>query len=419
MQDLSTLSAAEAAKLIREGVITSEALVRASLECIAAREPDVLAWAHLDARFALDQAVERDAELWRGAPIGPLHGVPIGIKDIIDTKHLPTEQGTPVYKGRRPSEDAEVVRRLIAAGAVILGKTETTELAFFGPGRTRNPHDLARTPGGSSSGSAAAVADLHVPLALGTQTAGSIIRPASYCGVIGMKPTFGLIPCEGVLEQSAALDTIGGLARSLQDMALLVSCLAGIPLESSWGRSIRLAFVRSPAWREGEPAMHEAMKDFVSEHRDLVEEIELPRDFATTSGLQRAVQFRDIAKNYGPLLESHRTVLSAKLAEVIAIGRTVSERDYEEALARREPLYVALAPILSRYDAIVTPAAAGPAPNGLASTGSPAFNFLWTYLGMPALTLPLLTVEGLPLGVQLVGARGADAKLIAAASALR
>ncbi|MGQ0674099.1 MAG: amidase [Hyphomicrobium sp.] len=436
MRELETWTASTAAAAIRSGDITSEALVSALLARIAEREPHVEAWAHLDGEFALRQARAADQAKRMVRDLPPLFGVPVGIKDIIDTGELPTENGTAIFTGRRPAGDASVVLQLKKAGALILGKTVTTELAFFGPGKTRNPRNPAHTPGGSSSGSAAAVADGQVPLALGTQTAGSILRPASYCGVIGFKPTFGRVSRTGVLAQSPPLDTVGGYARSVEDIALLIDAMSGFDardaamtdgpraslveaLRSAETKPPRLAFVRSPAWPQGETAMHAAFARLVARlGPDIVEEVELPEAFTTTGGLQRAVQFRDIARNYGPLLDAHPGRLSTKLAEVIAEGRTVGDAEYHAALARRDPLYEALAPLLSRYDAILTPAAAGPAPRGFSSTGSPAFNFLWTYLGMPAISLPLLEAGGLPLGVQLVGVRGDDGKLLATSRSL-
>ncbi len=423
MNDLSKLSATEAADLIRRNVITSENLVAACLERIRQRDNAIEAWAHLNPEFALSQARERDVAIRAGKRGGRLHGVPVGIKDIIDTAALPTENGTPVFAGRQPGTNARVVQLLVAEGAVILGKTVTTELAFFGPGKTRNPHDPTRTPGGSSSGSAAAVADFQVPLALGTQTAGSIIRPASYCGVLGMKPTFGTVPRDGVLEQSPPLDTIGGYARSAADMRLLMATLFDpsdpeLERPTNLSQPPRFAFVKTPAWPEREPEMQAAFANLQSKNADIIKEVDLPALFQETSGLQKAVQFRDIARNYGPILDANPGVMSDKLAEVIAAGRTVNDDDYQDALDVREPLYQSLAPILSDYDAILTPAATGVAPVGLASTGSPVFNFLWTYLGMPAVSIPLLEFNKLPLGVQLVGARGADAKLLSAANAL-
>lgn len=426
MEEFYRLTAGAAASAIRRGELTSEQLVASCLARIAEREPVVGAWAHLDTAYALSQARSWDAAAKRGEWKGPLHGVPVGVKDIVDTAGLPTENGTPVFAGRRPSRDAAIVANLKSAGAVILGKTVTTELAFFGPGKTRNPHNRDHTPGGSSSGSAAAVADFHVPLAIGTQTAGSIIRPASYCGVIGFKPTFGIVPREGVLEQSPPLDTIGGYARTTEDVALLVGGMSGPPprvgpegcLRRVGEGSARFAFIKTLAWPQGEDGMKQAFAHLIAHLGDHVDEVELPPEFAATGGLQRAIQFRDIAKNYGPYLDAHPNVISVKLAEVIGEGRTVTDAEYASALARRDDLTAALAPILSRYDAILTPAASGPAPRGLASTGSPAFNFLWTYLGMPAISLPLLETDGLPLGVQLVGARGEDAVFIKVAAKL-
>lgn len=418
--DPAALGAVEARDAIRRGELTSEALVTACLDRIAEREPLIQAWAQLDTDDALAQARAADRARARRQTLGVLHGVPVGVKDIIDTAEMPTEYGSPIFAGRRPDHDAVVVVALKRAGAVILGKTVTTELAFFSPGKTRNPRNGEHTPGGSSSGSAAAVADFHVPLALGTQTAGSILRPASFCGVIGFKPGFGLVPREGVLEQSAPLDTIGGFARSVEDVALLMDVLAGAALGESppSAREPRFAFVRSPAWPLGEESMKEAFRVFVSRLGLAVEEVDTPPSFAEGMDAQRRVQFRDIARNYGPLLDAHPSQVSAKLAEVIAEGRAVTDAQYEAALAPREPLYAEYQKLLDGFDAILTPASAGPAPRGLASTGTPAFNALWTYLGVPAISLPLLEADGLPLGVQLTGRRGEDGKHLEAASAL-
>lgn len=417
MTQLFTLTATEARRAIADGMISSTDLVRACLERIQDREPLVGAWAHLDPQSALRQAQVADDVRKSGGTLRPLHGIPVGIKDIIDTQDLPTEYGTGVFAGRRPERDAEVVRRLRAAGAIILGKTVTTELAFYGPGKTRNPIDPDRTPGGSSSGSAASVADHHVPLALGSQTAGSILRPASYCGVIGFKPTFGMIPLDGVLAQSPPLDTLGGYARNIEDIAILTSVLAARPMRVDTSRrSVRLAFVRTPSWPQGDEGMRAAFLEMAEKNRQIITEVELPAVFADTGGLQRAVQFRDIARNYGPIVEANPELVSAKLKEVVSEGRTVSDAEYNDALARRETLQKALEPILEMYDAIVTPAAPGIAPMGLASTGSPLFNFLWTYLGLPAISVPLLAIDDLPLGVQLVGRAGDDADLLRVAS---
>lgn len=419
MNDFHRLTACEMHAEIIARRLSSVDLVNDCLRRIWLREPIIKAWAHIEPGFALAQAEAADNARAAGQPLGPLHGIPVGIKDIIDTAGLPTEYGTPAFGGRRPTVDAEIVQRLKAAGAIILGKTVTTELAFYGPGSTRNPRDPQRTPGGSSSGSAAAVADFHVPLAIGSQTAGSILRPASYCGVIGLKPTFGAIPLDGVLGQSPPLDTLGGYARSVADLALLTAVLSGRPCDRPAlpNRPLRLAFVKTPAWPFGDEAMRSSFERLAAENSAIIDEVPLPSVFDDTGGLQRAVQFHDIAANYGPIVAKHADVMSDKLKEVIAEGRLVTDDEYRTARARREPLYAALEPIFAAYDAILTPSAEGIAPHGLSATGSPMFNFLWTYLGVPAISVPLLAVDGLPLGVQLVGRRDGDAHLLAVAEA--
>lgn len=433
--DLARLSASEARVLLERGDITSEALVGACLERIAERDAAVEAWAYLDPQSAMAAARGCDAARAAKRPLGRLAGIPVGVKDIIDTTDMPTENGTAVHAGRRPSTDAAIVTQLKAEGAIILGKTVTTELAFFGPGKTKNPKDPARTPGGSSSGSAAAVSDFQVALALGTQTAGSIIRPASYCGSIGYKPTFGYASRTGVLAQSAPLDTVGGYARTVADIALLIDSISGYDLadrdmtcgqkpslsaalQSPLARAPRFAFVKTPAWSQAEANARAAIEQFARGFGARAEIVEtaLPTEFEGSLRLQQIVQFADISKNYGPIADANPSRVSDKLKDVIAEGRTFSSADYAAARAEREPLYDALRPILVNYDAILTPAAAGPALPGLQSTGSPTFNALWTYLGTPCISLPLLEVDGLPLGVQLAGARGGDANLLKAAN---
>ncbi len=429
--DPSAMTATEAAAALRAGSLTSEALVAACLARIKMRDPDVEAWAYIDPKKVLAEARMADAA---GRPSGtskPLAGIPVAIKDIIDTAGMPTEYGSPVFKGHQPSEDASVVSQLRAAGAILMGKSVTTELAFFGPGKTKNPRHAGHTPGGSSSGSAAAVADCQVPLALGTQTAGSIIRPASFCGTIGFKPTFGYVSRTGVLAQSAPLDTLGGYARSVDDIALLMDCISAfdprdsdmssVPkpslvaaLTSALGRPPRFAFVKTPAWPSAEPETRSAFEAFAASFGSQAEIVEtaLGPDFDVALRLQQIVQFSDIARNYGPIAGKNPQLMSQKLKEIIQEGLSFSSADCAAARAERDPLYDALRPVLINYDAILTPAAAGPAPEGLSSTGSPMFNALWTYLGMPCISLPLLEARGLPLGVQLVAARGDDAGLL-------
>ncbi|MFT3732073.1 MAG: amidase [Hyphomicrobium sp.] len=432
---LLRLTATEARRALAAGDFTSEQLVGAHLERIEKRDPDVHAWVRIDAERALEAARESDRRRASGEAMGALAGIPVGVKDIIDTKDFPTELGSPIFAGRQPAADAFVVSSLKAAGAIILGKTVTTEFAFFGPGPTRNPHDLERTPGGSSSGSAAAVADFQVPLALGTQTAGSIIRPASYCGVVGFKPTFGYVSRAGVFAQSAPLDTIGGYARSVEDIALLMDSISRFDVRDrdmttgakpllaqaaamARERPPRLAIVKTPAWPQGDDQMRASFELFASTFKGTVEvtEADLPAGFNKIIRLQQIVQFSDIARNYGPIAKAHPDRVSARLKEIISEGSSFSAQSYEDARMKQETLYDALRPILVNHDAILTPAAQGIAPTGLQATGSPMFNGLWTYLGMPCISLPLLSVQAMPLGVQLVGARGDDARLLGIAS---
>jgi Asp-tRNA(Asn)/Glu-tRNA(Gln) amidotransferase A subunit family amidase len=426
--DPSGLTGAAAAAAIRDGQLSAEEVVAACLERIAQREPEVQAWEHLDPEHALSQARDADAALHRGEEPGALHGVPVGIKDIFDTADLPTENGSPIFAGRRPERDAACVAALRNAGAVIMGKTVTTELALLTPARTRNPHNLAHTPGGSSAGSAAAVAAGMVPLALGSQTAGSIIRPASFCGVYGFKPTLGLVPRGGVLMQSHTLDTVGVYGRSVEDLALITDCMTAFDPNdaTSFRRSRpgllgaararppippRLAFVRPPPWIEADPEMRAALQELAGKLGERVVEIELPV-LGDVIEWQRIVQLAENAHYYGPLLDDAPELLSNALRQRLAAGRAVDAQQYLRAITGREPAYRAITGALRTFSAILTPAALGPAPHGLESTGSPIMDGLWTYLGMPTVSLPLLEIRGLPVGVQLVGQRHDDARLL-------
>jgi len=421
---------AEAAAAIREGRTSSTALVATCLERIATTEPTIEAWAHLDREHALRQADAADRHLREGLPVGPLHGVPVGVKDIYDTTDFPTEYGSALWEGYRPRRDAAVVTRLRQAGAVILGKTVSTEYAYYQPNKTRNPHNPAHTPGGSSSGSAAAVAAGMVPIALGSQTNGSVIRPAAFCGVIGYKPTHGTIPRTGAMLLSRTLDTIGVLAQSVGDAALLVELLAGgdgqdpdarperpalsEALAQPLPQAPRLAFVRGPAWKYIEPKA-ETLFTALARQRGAAE-VALGPEF--DNGIERhgAVMAVDMSSNFWSDYERGRDKLSPALCQLLERGRQVPEAVYRDALAAREPLNSALDPLFDDYDAILTASAPGPAPL-FATTGNPAFCSLWTYLGTPAISLPLLrSSNGLPIGVQLVGRRGNDAHLLRVAS---
>jgi len=431
LTNLYAVSAGEAASLIRDGVISSEQLVQACLARVREVDGDVQAWAFLDPEYALEQA--RAADEWRlsGQPIGPLHGVPVGLKDIIDTSDMPTENGSVLHAGRTPSRDATVVAMLRAAGAVIMGKTVTTEFATRTPGKTRNPHDPAHTPGGSSSGSAAAVAAGMVTLALGSQTAGSTIRPAAYCGVYGLKPTHGLVPRHGMLQISRTLDHVGLFARSIDDIALLLEQVAGHderdpdsrPRARVAYREVAaeepplppmFAFVKTPLWDRVDADARAAFAELVEHLGDRVEEVELVGASEDAPAAQAVIADAEIAANLAVEWDKGREALSPSLRARIERGRQVVAVDYLRALAQIAPITASFVEMFEqRYDAILTPAAAGTAPAGLESTGDPAFCALWTLCGMPALSLPLMRgANGLPLGVQLVGARHADARLL-------
>ena len=431
MTNLHLLSASEAARLIRSGTISSEQLVDACLARIREVDGDVQAWTFLDPAHALAQA--RAADEWRlqGSPTGPLHGVPVGIKDIFDTADMPTENGSVLYAGRTPSRDATVVARLRAAGAVIVGKTVTTEFAYFFPGKTRNPHNSEHTPGGSSSGSAAAVAAEMVPLALGSQTNGSTIRPAAYCGVIGFKPTHGLIPRHGIFALSRTLDHVGLFARTVEDIALLAEQLVGFDERDPDTRprsripfleiaaeepplSPMFGFVKTPYWERVDEDTKEGFAELVAQLGEQVEEVELLPSAVEAWNLHQTIMEAEMAANLEREWDKGRDRLSEQLRAQLERGRNVRAIDYQRALSRIAPIHESFVELFEqRYDAILTPAATGAAPKGLASTGDPVFCTLWTLCGMPALSLPLLqSASGLPLGVQLVGPRNGDARLL-------
>jgi Asp-tRNA(Asn)/Glu-tRNA(Gln) amidotransferase A subunit family amidase len=426
-----TLTAAQAARSIAEGLLSSEELVQGCLERFRQLEPTVQAWQFLDEEHALAQARAADERKRSGEPVGALNGIPVGIKDIIDTADMPTENGTVLHKGRMPRKDAAVIAALRAAGAVIMGKTVSTECAYFNPGKTRNPHNPEHTPGGSSSGSAAAVAAQMVPLALGSQTAGSVIRPAAFCGVYGFKPTHGLIPRTGVLQLSRTLDHIGLFARSIEDLALLGEQLvchdegdpdtrprARPPLQAVAAEeppiAPMLAFIKTPHWERADADTKEAYAELVESLGDRVEEVELFPSASEAWDWQRTIMEAEMAANLEPLWLAGKDKLSERLRGLMERGRETRAIDYQRVLRGLPALRESFDELfMERYDAILTPPALGTAPKGLGATGDPVFCVLWTLLGMPAVTLPLMRgANGLPLGVQLVGRRNFDARLL-------
>lgn len=424
------LSAVEARDRMASGAMNATDYVKACLDKIAALDGEIQAFEWLDPSFAMRQAEAADARRKSGRQIGPLHGLPVALKDIIDTKGIPTANGTVIDAGRVPERDAEIVQKLRAAGAIIIGKTVTTELALMYPGKTRNPVNPAHTPGGSSSGSAAAVAAGMVPLAVGTQTGGSVIRPASFCGITGFLPSSGSIPRTGILAQSPTLDRVGVFARSVEDAAMLAEVLFGhddLDKATAPAPHPRLhavastdapvtpmfAFVRTPYWHKASEACQMAMEELAEHLGEGCFEAPLPDAFSEAATVRTRINQAEMSKLYHRYVRDGSDRLSPELTEALDRGSKVLAHDYIAALDWPDYLYAALGEIFQRCDAIITPAAPGPAPRGLESTGDPVFNAIWTLCGTPAITLPLFSDEdGMPMGVQLVGPRGGDARLL-------
>ena len=407
------LTAVEAARRIDVGELTVEALVRACLERIEEREPELAAWAHLDRARVLAQARTHDGS-------GPMHGVPAGIKDIVDTADAPTTYGSPIYRDHRPAADAACVHLIRAAGGIVLGKTVTTEFASRYPGPTRNPHDVRHTPGGSSSGSAAAVADCMAPLGIGTQTAGSVIRPASFCGIYGYKPTFGRLSFAGVRHFAESFDTLGCMARSIEDLAFFRDVLLGVkpsPLEAFAGR-LRLGFCRTHHWDEADEATRTCLEDGarrLAAAGAIVEDVDLPAGFEESAETYGCVQHFEGARCFAPDAERHPDLLSVDARTLYARGMTVGAATYREAVRRLDEWRAAMDEAFAGFDAVLTPSAPGEAPRGLRFTGDVTFNYLWTALHVPAVTIPAFRgSRGLPIGVQLVAPRHTDDRLLAA-----
>jgi Asp-tRNA(Asn)/Glu-tRNA(Gln) amidotransferase A subunit family amidase len=413
---LNTFSAAEAARLIASGEITSEALVRACLERISEREPNLHAWAALDLQHALAQARQCD----RIPPRGPLHGVPIGIKDIIDTADLPTEMGSPIYKGHRPAADAACVASLRAGGAVILGKTITCEFAGMTPDMTANPHNLAHTPGGSSSGSAAAVADFQVPAALGTQTGGSVIRPAAFCGIVGYKPSFGLINRRGVFPAAESLDTVGIMARTVEDVDLVAAHMIGRERVRRDGAAPpRIGLCRTPLWDSVERASAEAVEDAAKRLAAAgaqIQEIILPKRFAGLTEARDHINDYERARALAYEWAAKRDQISSRLTASLTRGHALQASDFMAALELAESCRTRLPALMRDVDMLLAPAVPGEAPRGLDFTGDPRLQGIWTLLRVPTVTLPTHGGPGgLPVGIQLVGKYCEDEALLGSA----
>jgi amidase len=417
MPDPLSLTVRAAAQEIAARRLSAEALTAACLDRIAAREGVVGAWHYLDRDAALAAARHRDSE----PPRGPLHGVPIAVKDLIDTADMPTGYGSPIYEGHRPAADAACVALARAAGAVVLGKTVTTEFACFTPGKTTNPKNPAHTPGGSSSGSAAAVVDGMVPLAFGTQTAGSVIRPASYCGCVGYKPSFGVIPRAGVKPLADSLDTIGVMARTVEDAAFFTGVLTERPAlrdVSMPATAPRFGVYRTPMWGEAEPSTIAALdraRAALERAGAWIAEIVVPPEHQGLTVAQETVMGFELVRALAYERLAHSAELSPRLAQQLDQGLTVGADAYDAAIAETKAAHARLDGFFGPCDAMLVPAAPGEAPPGLGYTGNPVFNRMWTLLGVPCVTMPAVWGDsGLPTGVQLVGRVGDDARLMAA-----
>ena len=418
MSDPFLLCVRDLAREIAAGRLSAEALVTACYDRIAAREAAVGAWHYLDREAALEAGKRCDTS----EPKGPLHGIPIAVKDLIDTCDMPTGYGSPIYEGHRPVADASCVALARGAGAIVLGKTVTTEFACFTPGKTANPRNPTHTPGGSSSGSAAAVADGMAPLALGTQTAGSIIRPAAYGGVVGFKPSFGLIARAGVKPLADSLDTIGTMAKTVADAAFFAGVLSGRPALRDVAMpdaAPRFGFYRTPMWAEAEPASVAALdhaRAALERAGAWIAEIAVPAEQQGLTAAQDTVMGFELVRGLADERLRHSAELSPPLARLLDSGMSIGAEAYDAARAETAAARARLAEFFGPCTAMLVPAAPGEAPEGLGYTGNPVFSRMWTLLGVPCVTLPAVWSEsGLPTGIQLVGRPGQDAQLMAAA----
>ncbi len=419
MSDMNRQNVTDIAEWIRSGKMTAESVVGACLEHIADRDPEVRAFTHVDGEVALATARALDKE----EPRGPLHGVPVVVKDVIDAAGMPCAYGSPIWNGHVPASDAACVAQVRAAGGIVLGKTVTTEFALRTPGPTANPHNLAHTPGGSSQGTAASVADFMAPLGFGTQTAGSVVRPAAYCGVVGYKPTYNLINRAGLKFASENLDTIGVMGRSVPDVALFAGVLAQAQLGDFGGKASppRIGFCRSPVWDQADAATQSLLEDAASRLAKAgaqVSEVDLPADCSGLVAAQAAICTYDVGRALGWEHAHHADKMSESLRARVEAGIAMGQAEY---LAARQVQEACIAQVgdlwgASGVDVLLTPSAMGEAPEGLDGTGDPVFNTLWTTLHLPCITMPVATgPKGLPLGVQVVGPRHGDAAMLTAA----
>jgi len=434
MTDVFSLKVEELVEKIKDAQITSVELCQIYIDRINKFEKDIKAWAHFDKKLLLEKAAEADEHRRLGKPLGPLHGIPVAVKDIVGTLDMPTECGTVIRKGKSYSQNAEIIELLISAGAIVMGKTATAELAYLGPAKTTNPHDYSRTPGGSSSGSAASVASFMAPLSVGSQTGGSIIRPASYCGVVGYKPTYGLISRNGVLKTSEKLDHVGVFGRSVEDVALLAKTLIkkdkfdtasvhysaeNMLNETKKGPLFepKFIFYKTDHWKLVEKKSRESFEYFIKSFKKNIEVFDTPSYFKDIHKYHQIIYDTDLANNFSLYFKKYKKKLSKIMQDAIIRGNKHSAKDYAEAVDFMKRSYESYEEVFEDYHGVLSPSSPGVAPKSLKTTGTAEFNKVWSYLGTPCISLPLLQGENdLPLGVQLIGAKYDDQRFLGVAN---
>ena len=434
MSNIFQLTVSEIAEKIKKSDLNSVDLCKSYIEQIDKFEKDVKAWAHFDKKLLLEKAEEADNHRRSGKPVGPLHGIPVALKDIIGTYDMPTECGTVLRKGKTESQNAEIVDLLKSAGALIMGKTNTSELAYLAPPKTTNPHDYSRTPGGSSSGSAAVIASHMAPLSIGSQTGGSVIRPASYCGVVGYKPSYGLISRNGVLRTSYNLDHIGVFGRTVEDVALLAKVLikkdsydkATIHYSSEFmldeckkGPMFdpKFIFYKTDSWKKVDKKSREAFEYFIKSFKKNIEVFDTPSYFKDIHKYHQIIHETDLANNFSIYYQKFKKKLSKYMQDAISNGNKYTAKEYAEAIDFMKRSYESYEEVFEDYHGVLSPSSPGVAPKGLKSTGTAEFNKVWSYLGTPCISLPLLEGENnLPLGVQLIGNKYDDHRFLGVAN---
>ena len=433
MTDIFSLSLEELAEKIKSGQLTSVEACQTYIERIKKFDKDIKAWAHFERKVLLEKAAESDEHRKAGKPTGLLHGVPIAVKDIIGTVDMPTECGTVIRKGKSYSQNAEIIDLLHSSGAIVMGKTATSELAYLSPPSTTNPHDKNRTPGGSSSGSAASVASFMAPASIGSQTGGSIIRPASYCGVVGYKPTYGLISRNGVLRTSYNLDQVGMFGRKVEDVAMLAKVLIkkdkydpatihysteNILTETKKGPIFepKFIFYKTDYWKIIDKKSREAFEYFIKSFKKNIEIFDTPSYFKDIHKYHQIIHETDLANNFSVYYQKFKKKLSKYMQDAISNGNKYTAKEYAEAIDFMQRSYESYEEVFEDYHVVLSPSSPGVAPKGLKSTGTAEFNKVWSYLGTPCISLPLLEGENnLPLGVQLIGNKYDDHRFLGVA----